>query len=322
MLEQAPRQDLGDEQPHEPAVELGAGDAAQLVLGLGGAERRAVGVGRGQRRRRPRRWRGCARPSGCRRPTGRRGSPARRCARGGRARRWRPRRGPRRAAAGARRRRGGARAAGAPPRCSVVRPISTWSGSASLPMSCSRPAVCTTACSRSDRPAARASSMRVVRDGGGVAGGARVAQRQRLQQQAEHALVADVELVAAALDLLLVTPGPRARPAAAAGRRRGEREQADDAGAVDLEAVDGHRGQRRGGELPRQHRQVDRAEHLQQRAAAEQHRVPGDHREVEDVGRDEHARTRRRAKPPPSANGAAVGATPARARRAAGRSRR
>ena len=42
-----------------------------------------------------------------------------------------------------------------------------------------------------------------------------------------------------------------------------EGEQADDAGAVDLEAVDGHRGQRRGGELPREHRQVDGAEQLQ-----------------------------------------------------------
>ena len=46
MLGVAAAQDLGGEQPHEPAVELGAGDAAQLVLGLGGRHRDPVGVGR------------------------------------------------------------------------------------------------------------------------------------------------------------------------------------------------------------------------------------------------------------------------------------
>src|ERR687897_984048 len=42
------------------------------------------------------------------------------------------------------------------------------------------------------------------RRGRGVVGGGGVAQRERLQQQPEHALVADVELVGPALDLLLV----------------------------------------------------------------------------------------------------------------------
>ena len=41
MVDHGPAQDLCDEQPHEPAVELAAGDAAQLVLGLG---RRDIGI--------------------------------------------------------------------------------------------------------------------------------------------------------------------------------------------------------------------------------------------------------------------------------------
>ena len=50
--------------------------------------------------------------------------------------------------------------------------------------------------------------VRVVGDGGGVARGARVAQRERLEQQPEHALVADVELIGLALDLLASASGP------------------------------------------------------------------------------------------------------------------
>ena len=41
-------QDLGGEQPHEAAVELRAGDVAQLVLGLGRRHLDPVGVRRGQ----------------------------------------------------------------------------------------------------------------------------------------------------------------------------------------------------------------------------------------------------------------------------------
>ena len=66
------------------------------------------------------------------------------------------------------------------------------------------------------------------------------------------------------------------------------------AGAVDLEAVDGHRGHDGRGDLPRQHRDEDRAQHLDQRAAAQQARVAGDHQEVERVGGDEDAEDRDR----------------------------
>ena len=96
--------------------------------------------------------------------------------------------------------------------------------------------------------------VRVVGDGGGVAGGGRVAQGERLQQEADHPLVADVELVGAADDLLAVRLALEQRPQQQLADAEGEREQADDAGAVDLEAVDGHRGDRGGGQLPRQHR--------------------------------------------------------------------
>ena len=129
---------------------------------------------------------------------------------------------------------------------------------------------------------------RVVGDGGGVAGGGRVAQRERLQQQPEHALVADVQLVAPAHDLLLGLLALEHGAQQQLAHAEAEHEQADDRRAVDLEPVDGHRGQRRGRELPRQHREVHRAEHRQQRAAAQQHGVAGDHHEVEDVRRDEH----------------------------------
>ena len=63
---------------------------------------------------------------------------------------------------------------------------------------------------------------RVVGDGGRVAGGARVAQRERLQQQPDHPLVADVELVLAAQDLLavLVAAQQRAQQQLADGRAR------------------------------------------------------------------------------------------------------
>ena len=53
------------------------------------------------------------------------------------------------------------------------------------------------------QPGGAGELVRVVGDGGGVAGGGGIAQRERLQQQPEHALVADVELVGAAHDLLL-----------------------------------------------------------------------------------------------------------------------
>ena len=94
-----------------------------------------------------------------------------------------------------------------------------------------------------------------MRDGGGVAGGGRVAQGQRLQQQADHPLVADVELVGAADDLLAVHLALQHRPQQQLADAEGEREQADDAGAVDLEAVDRHRGDRGGGHFPREHGQ-------------------------------------------------------------------
>ena len=66
-----------------------------------------------------------------------------------------------------------------------------------------------------------------------------------------------------------------------------EREQADDPGAPDLEAVDGHRGHHRAGDLPRQHRHEHAAEHLRQRAAAQDARVAGDHQEVQEVRGEE-----------------------------------
>ena len=69
---------------------------------------------------------------------------------------------------------------------------------------------------------------RVVGDGGGVAGGGRVAQRQRLQQQADHPLVADVELVRAADDLLAVLLALEQRPQQQLADAEREREEADD----------------------------------------------------------------------------------------------
>ena len=130
--------------------------------------------------------------------------------------------------------------------------------------------------------------VRVARDGGGMTGGARVAQRQRLEQQREHPLVADVELVVAALDLLAVGVALQQRAQQQLADAERDAEEPDHAGAVELEAPDGHRGDRRGRELPGEHRQVDRAEELLQRAAAQPHGVAGDHREVEDVRPDEH----------------------------------
>ena len=50
---------------------------------------------------------------------------------------------------------------------------------------------------------------RVVGDGRGVPGGARVAQRERLEQQPDHPLVADVELVLAAQRPPRRARGPR-----------------------------------------------------------------------------------------------------------------
>jgi hypothetical protein len=134
--------------------------------------------------------------------------------------------------------------------------------------------------------------VRVVRDGGGVVRGAGVAQRERLQQQPEHPLVADVELVAVALGLLALRLPLEQRAQQQLAHAEREREQPDDAGAVDLEAVDGHGGQRGGRELPRQDGEVDRAEEVRERSAAQQHRVAGDHHEVEDVDGDEHGEHR------------------------------
>ena len=48
MVDHGAAQHLRDEQPHEPAVELAAGDLAQLGLGRGGGHRDLVGVGRRQ----------------------------------------------------------------------------------------------------------------------------------------------------------------------------------------------------------------------------------------------------------------------------------
>jgi hypothetical protein len=136
--------------------------------------------------------------------------------------------------------------------------------------------------------------VRVVRDRRGVAGGVGVAQRQRLQQQPEHPFVADVQLVRAALDLLAVRLALEQRAQQELADAEGEREQPDDALVVDLEAVDGHRRQQRRGELPREHGQVHRAEQGGQRAAAQQHVVAGDQREVERVDGDEDAEHRDR----------------------------
>ena len=129
--------------------------------------------------------------------------------------------------------------------------------------------------------------VRVVGDGGRMARGTWVAQRERLQQQPEHPLVADVELVGLALDLLRVHLALEQRAQQQLVDAEREREQADDPGARDLEAVDGHRGHHRRGDLPRQHRDEHRAEHLRQRAAAEDPRVAGDHQEVQHVGGQE-----------------------------------
>ena len=134
--------------------------------------------------------------------------------------------------------------------------------------------------------------VRVVGDRGGVAGVAGITQRERLQQQAEHALVAHVELVRAALDLLRVRLALQQRAQQQLVDAEGDREQADDPGAERLEAVDGHRGHHGGGDLPRQHRHEDAAEHVRQRAAAEDPRVAGDHQEVQEVGGQEHAEHR------------------------------
>ena len=73
---------------------------------------------------------------------------------------------------------------------------------------------------------------RVVGDGGRMPRGARVAQRERLEKQADHPLVADVELVLAPQDLLavLVALQQRAQQQLADGQR--EREQPDDPCAV------------------------------------------------------------------------------------------
>jgi hypothetical protein len=120
-----------------------------------------------------------------------------------------------------------------------------------------------------------------------VACGRRVAQCQRLQQQPHHAFVADVELVLAADDLLAVLVAPQQRAQEQLADAEGEDEQGDDPGAVELEAVDGHRGDRAGGELPGHDGEEDALEHLPQRAPAREHDVPGDEREVEDVGQAE-----------------------------------
>ena len=73
--------------------------------------------------------------------------------------------------------------------------------------------------------------VRVVGDRGGVARGARIAQRERLQQQPEHPLVADVELVGPALDLLRVHLALEQRAQQQLVDAEREREQADDPGA-------------------------------------------------------------------------------------------
>ena len=134
----------------------------------------------------------------------------------------------------------------------------------------------------------------VVGDGGGVPGGGRVAQRERLQQQPDHALVPHVELVLAADDLLAVLVAAQERAQQQLADAEGEHEEGDDAGAVELEAVDGHRGDRARGQLPGDDRQEDALEHLPQRPAAREHDVPGDHREVEDVGQTEDHEHRER----------------------------
>jgi hypothetical protein len=100
--------------------------------------------------------------------------------------------------------------------------------------------------------------------------------------------VADVELVGPPLDLLAVRLALEHRAQQQLADPQAEREDADDAGAVALEPVDGHRRQRSGRQLPRQHGDEHGPEERRQRAAAQQHRVRGDHREVEHVGAQEH----------------------------------
>jgi hypothetical protein len=103
--------------------------------------------------------------------------------------------------------------------------------------------------------------------------------------------VTHVELVLAPQDLLAVLVAAQQRPQQELAHAEGEHEDADDAGAVALEAVDRHRGHRAGDQLPRDDREEDAAEHLAQRAAAHQHEVAGDDREVQDVEEaedDEH----------------------------------
>ena len=94
--------------------------------------------------------------------------------------------------------------------------------------------------------------VRVVRDGRRVARRARVAQRERLQQQPEHSFVAHVELVGAALDLLRMHLAleQRSRQNNWYDAQR-EREQPDDPGPSTSKPSD---GRRRRGDLPRQHR--------------------------------------------------------------------
>ena len=81
-----------------------------------------------------------------------------------------------------------------------------WSGKMNLPMSCSRPAVWASSCSRSDRPAATGDLARVARDGGAVAGRHAVPDVERVQQGADHPELEAGQLVGARLELFGAQP--------------------------------------------------------------------------------------------------------------------
>ncbi len=282
MIDDRAAQDLGDEQPHEAAVELRAGDAAQLVLSFGGAQRDLVGVGRRQHvvdladGEDPRRHRDVVAGQAVGVAVAVDPLVVGEDGVGDLAEPLDAQQEPRAV---------GGMALDQPPLGGVqlAAPEQDVVGQRLLADVMQQAGRVDDGLLALGQARRARELVGVVGDGGGVARGGRVAQRQRLQQQTDHALVADVELVGAPHDLLAVRLALEQRPQQQLADAEGEREQPDDAGAVELEAVDGHRGHRRRRQLPRQHRAVHRLEHLQQRAAAQEDRVAGDHREVEEV---------------------------------------
>ena len=162
-------------------------------------------------------------------------------------------------------------------------PVSVWSGKVNLPTSCSRPAVWTSSCSRDGQPGGGGGRLGEAGDGGGVAGGHPVAHPQRLHHHADHALVQRLEL--GDLDAQLVALLPRVGDEQ---RERPEREQQGDEQADReqpelLVGGDGRGGQQAGGELPRQHRDVEAPERAAQARAVAQAEHPDDEPEVQDA---------------------------------------